>query len=104
VTVTDPKVSPISCPKTTLAVNESMTCTGSYTLTLDDILYIGKVDNTAAATGSFTDDKGGTETDTDTDDETITLPLAPWQPLRRSLRPRPPARCTGMGRRRTTPR
>jgi hypothetical protein len=30
ITVTDPKVSNISCPADTLAVGASMTCTGSY--------------------------------------------------------------------------
>ena len=37
ITVTDPKVSPISCPATTLAVGASMTCTGSYAVTQADI-------------------------------------------------------------------
>ena len=74
VTVTDPKVSPISCPKTTLAVNESMNCTGSYKLTLADI-YTGKVDNTATAYGSFTDGNNNTRTVNDPASATVTLPL-----------------------------
>jgi hypothetical protein len=72
--VSDPKVNPISCPKTTLAVNESMTCTGSYTLTQADI-YTGKVDNTATASGSFTDSNNNTQTVTDTASATVNLPL-----------------------------
>ena len=48
VTVTDPKVSPITCPATTLAVGASMTCTGSYVLIQSDI-DAGKVENTATA-------------------------------------------------------
>jgi hypothetical protein len=81
VSVTDPKVSPITCPKTALAVSESMTCTGSYTLTQADI-YTGKVDNTATASGSFVDDNNSTKTVTDTASATVTLPLEPTGQIR----------------------
>ncbi|MFT3860586.1 GEVED domain-containing protein [Micropruina sp.] len=51
VTVTDPKVSGVTCPVTTLAPGASTTCSGSLTLTQADI-DAGSLSNTATATGT----------------------------------------------------
>jgi DNA/RNA endonuclease YhcR with UshA esterase domain len=56
VAVSDPKVAPISCPVTTLAPGESVTCTGPYTVTRADA-DADAVVNTATAAG--TDPQGG---------------------------------------------
>ncbi|MFE5209265.1 hypothetical protein [Streptomyces sp. NPDC056600] len=50
VTVTDDHVTRIACPKTTLAVGESMTCTGTYAVT-DADARAGQVRNVADAVG-----------------------------------------------------
>ena len=54
-TVTDPKVSTISCPVTELAPTEGTTCTGSYTVTQADVDAFAvngtPLSNTATATG-----------------------------------------------------
>jgi uncharacterized repeat protein (TIGR01451 family) len=64
VTVTDSKGVTVTCPKTTLAVGESMTCTATGTNTTP----IGTwYNNTGTATGSYTDSAGHTRTATDTD-------------------------------------
>ncbi|MEE8525564.1 MAG: hypothetical protein V3T72_16635, partial [Thermoanaerobaculia bacterium] len=72
VSVTDPLVSPISCPQTTLAPGASMTCTGSYAVTQADV-DAGVRDNLATATG---DDPKGVPV-TDGDDHSEPLPAAP---------------------------
>ena len=72
VTVTDPLVSPISCPATVLAPGASMTCTGSYELTQADI-DAGVRDNTATATGTA---PGGAAV-TDSDDHSEPIPAPP---------------------------
>lgn len=51
ITVVDPLVTSITCPVSTLDVGESMTCTGSYTVTPADVAR-GYVVNTAFATGT----------------------------------------------------
>ena len=51
VTVTDPKVSNISCPSTSLTAGASMTCTGSYLVTSTDT-GAGSITNTATASGN----------------------------------------------------
>ncbi|MGY3684454.1 DUF7507 domain-containing protein [Streptomyces sp. TE33382] len=68
VSVTDDKVTGITCPQTTLAVGETMTCTGSYTVTQADATA-GSVTNTATAQG-----RAGTTTVESPPDE-VTLPV-----------------------------
>ena len=72
--VNDPKLGgAITCPKTTLAPAELMTCTSkTYTLTQDDV-NTGKVVNTATATG--TPPTGANVTSTDS--TTTTVPATP---------------------------
>ncbi|MBZ5738024.1 DUF7507 domain-containing protein [Nocardioides mangrovi] len=63
VTVSDPKVGPVTCPTAGLEPGESFDCTDvTYTVTPTDVAA-GKVDNTATATG--TTPSGGTVQDTD---------------------------------------
>ncbi|MFG2405098.1 hypothetical protein ACGFR8_12355 [Streptomyces brevispora] len=50
-TVTDPKVGPVSCPVTTLASGRTVTCTATYTVTAADVTH-GSIDNTATAAGT----------------------------------------------------
>lgn len=49
--VEDPTVGPVSCPTTTLAPGETITCTATYTITNTDVAN-GTIDNTATATGT----------------------------------------------------
>jgi len=52
ISVTDTKVSPISCAATTLAAGESTKCTGSYTTTADDVRATTII-SVATARGTF---------------------------------------------------
>ncbi len=63
VTVDDPKVGTVTCPVTTLAPDESTTCTATYTLTQTDV-DAGVVNNTAIAYGN---PPAGDPADTDDD-------------------------------------
>jgi len=51
VAVTDPNTTGVSCPLTTLALSESMTCTGSHTVVQGDV-DAGEVVNTAMVVGT----------------------------------------------------
>jgi hypothetical protein len=54
ITVTDDKIATVTCPAGNLAPGTSITCTGSYTITQQD-LDNGKVVNSATAHASGTD-------------------------------------------------
>ncbi|MEW1690501.1 hypothetical protein ACIQOF_08685 [Streptomyces sp. NPDC091265] len=68
VTVTDDRVTGVTCPKTALAVGETMTCTGTYTVT-DADGTAGSVTNTATAQGQAGD------TPVVSPPDTVTLPV-----------------------------
>ncbi|MGL5824319.1 MAG: beta strand repeat-containing protein, partial [Nocardioides sp.] len=51
VSVSDPKVGPVTCPVTTLAPGASTTCTKTYVLTQADV-DAGAINNTATVTGT----------------------------------------------------
>jgi uncharacterized repeat protein (TIGR01451 family) len=71
VTVTDPHLGPITCPRTVLAPGETMTCTlVKHTITPAEEAS-GTISSTATATGSSP--KGSTVTDDDT--ETTAVPV-----------------------------
>lgn len=53
--LTDDKVTGISCPTTSIPVNTSLTCTGSYTTTAADVTA-GSVTNNATASGDACND------------------------------------------------
>ncbi len=78
IAVSDPIVSPISCPSgnpvPSLAAGATETCTGSYTLTQADV-DAGQKDNLATASGQG---PGGYPV---TDDDTATVPLAAENPV-----------------------
>jgi uncharacterized repeat protein (TIGR01451 family) len=70
ITVSDPKVGPVTCPSAPLAPGASVDCDPrTYTLTQADVDH-GSVDNTATVTG--TTPTGGTVTDDDS--RTVDLP------------------------------
>ncbi|MGW2872854.1 DUF7507 domain-containing protein [Kitasatospora sp. NPDC001225] len=66
--VNDPKVGPVTCPVSTLAPGETVTCTATYLVTAADAAQ-GHVTNTAQATG--TTDVGPVTSPPDT----VTLPV-----------------------------
>jgi uncharacterized repeat protein (TIGR01451 family) len=71
ITVTDPKVGPVTCPSGGLEPDESFACTDvTYTITQADV-NAGRVDNTATASG--TPPAGTPVTDTDS----TTTPVQP---------------------------
>ncbi len=79
ITVTDPKVAGITCPKTTLAAGATMTCTAEpYTTTMADARR-GYAVNTAHVTGTVVDpiDPEAEPTPIGGDSNTVTTPGAP---------------------------
>ncbi|MGV9915283.1 DUF7507 domain-containing protein [Streptomyces tendae] len=58
--VNDPRTGPVTCPVSSLAPGETVTCTATYTVTAADVTH-GSIDNTATVTGT-------------SDGETITSP------------------------------
>ncbi|WP_314685810.1 SpaA isopeptide-forming pilin-related protein [uncultured Bifidobacterium sp.] len=65
IAVTDPKITAITCPSTTLAAGDSMTCTGTYSSVTAGEAGSGTVDNTAGVRGTTVGD-GSDVTDTST--------------------------------------
>ncbi|WP_344081139.1 DUF7507 domain-containing protein [Luedemannella helvata] len=74
ITIDDLTVGAVTCPTTPIAPDMSLTCTGTYTLTQDDINN-GKVENTATATA--TAPEGATDPEPDSDSETTPITQAP---------------------------
>ncbi|MCX5401986.1 hypothetical protein [Streptomyces sp. NBC_00102] len=79
VTVTDDRVTGVSCPQSTLAVGETMTCTGTYTVTAADGTA-GSVTNTATAQGQA----GTTPVESPPDDVTLPVQAGPGVRLEKS--------------------
>ncbi|MFF3175731.1 hypothetical protein ACFVQ0_24245 [Streptomyces sp. NPDC057900] len=77
--VTDDRVTDITCPKTTLGVGETMTCTGTYTVT-DADGAAGSVTNTATAQGK----DGDTPVVSPPDDVTLPVRAGPGVRLEKS--------------------
>ncbi|HEY3338144.1 MAG TPA: GEVED domain-containing protein [Propionicimonas sp.] len=63
VAVTDPRISSVDCPATTLAPGATTTCTATYTLTQADV-DLGVVNNTASVAGTPPTGAAVTATDT----------------------------------------
>ncbi|MYU48243.1 hypothetical protein GTV15_18370 [Streptomyces sp. SID7803] len=70
--VDDPKTGPVSCPVTSLAPGETVTCTATYTVTPADVAN-GSIDNTATASGT----SGGDPVTSPPSSETVPIQLAP---------------------------
>ncbi|MFS0695450.1 lectin-like domain-containing protein [Streptomyces nitrosporeus] len=70
--VDDPKTGPVSCPVTSLAPGETVTCTATYTVTPADVTN-GSIDNTATATGT----SGGDPVTSPPSSETVPIERAP---------------------------
>ncbi|OIV38453.1 hypothetical protein BIV57_05455 [Mangrovactinospora gilvigrisea] len=74
VAVTDPSISDISCPSTTLAPagqpGSTMTCTGTHTLTAADVDSKGDFTNTAQAAGT-----NPTGTEVKSNESSVTVPV-----------------------------
>ncbi|MBA0049894.1 DUF11 domain-containing protein [Streptomyces sp. AJS327] len=82
VDVTDDHVDDIVCPKTTLAVGETMTCTGTYTVTEEDA-EAGSLTNTATARGM----SDGTEVTSPPDEVTLPVQRGPGVRLEKTTEP-----------------
>ncbi|MFE7466568.1 hypothetical protein ACFU6R_21030 [Streptomyces sp. NPDC057499] len=80
VAVTDDRVTGITCPRTTLAVGASMTCTGTYTVTQADGAA-GSVTNVATAHGRA----DGTPVESPPDEVTLPVESGPGVRLEKSV-------------------
>ncbi|MGS2619394.1 DUF7507 domain-containing protein [Micromonospora sp. LZ34] len=78
ITIDDNTVTGITCEYTSRAPDESTTCTGTYTVTRQDVEN-GKIVNTAQATGSFE------EQTVWSNKATFTVTTAPKKPVQASL-------------------
>ncbi|MFJ3281131.1 DUF7507 domain-containing protein [Streptomyces halstedii] len=81
VNVTDDRVTGISCPGTTLVSGQTMTCTGTYTVTDADGLA-GSVTNTALAHGTT---PGGTTVDSPPSEVTLPVQRGPGLRLEKAV-------------------
>ncbi|SHN27196.1 DUF7507 domain-containing protein [Actinacidiphila paucisporea] len=70
--VNDPKIGPVTCPVSSLAPGETVTCTATYTVTAADAAN-GSIDNTATATGT----SDGETVTSPPSSETVPIELAP---------------------------
>ncbi len=70
--VTDQKVSDLSCPETTLAQDEEMDCTASYTVTQADMDAGDNIDNTASVAGT---PAGSSDQMPPTSSNTVSIPV-----------------------------
>lgn len=68
VTVTDSKLSDVTCAATTLEPNQTTVCTGTYVITEEDVIN-GEVTNVAVATGT------GPDGPVDSPPSTVTVPI-----------------------------
>ncbi|WUS97879.1 hypothetical protein OHA46_14860 [Streptomyces sp. NBC_00708] len=70
--VDDPKTGPVSCPVSSLAPGETVTCTATYTVTAADVTN-GSIDNTATASGT----SGGEPVTSPPSSESVPIERAP---------------------------
>ncbi len=71
--ISDPKLTSFSCPVTSLAFNETTTCTGSYTLSQNDV-NAGSVSSAATTTGTS---PTSSPVSTSSDSTTVAIPSLP---------------------------
>ncbi|MFD5068153.1 hypothetical protein ACFWNC_09510 [Streptomyces sp. NPDC058369] len=70
--VDDPKTGPVSCPVSSLAPGQTVTCTATYTVTAADVAN-GSIDNTATASGT----SGGEPVTSPPSSESVPIERAP---------------------------
>ncbi|MCN9240555.1 hypothetical protein NGF19_07060 [Streptomyces sp. RY43-2] len=80
IAVTDPKIGAVSCPVTTLAPGETVTCTAVYRVTAEDVAN-GSIQNMATATGT----SDGTEVTSPPSSETVPVVQPPSLELEKAV-------------------